>query len=75
LSIPVPSRLYTRYLSDPRALEGLRVGVKDLFDMAGLKTGGGNRAYFDTYPPKQTTAVAIQRLVDQVGPNRDDPNS
>jgi len=34
--------------------------------MAGLKTGGGNRAYYNTYPAKNATAIAIQRLVDQV---------
>jgi hypothetical protein len=34
--------------------------------MAGLQTGGGSRAYFNTYPPKEVTAAAIQHLVDQV---------
>jgi hypothetical protein len=65
LSIPVPSRLYTYNLPNPRPLEGRRVAVKDLFDMAGLKTGGGSRAYFNTYPARDVTAVAIQKLVDQ----------
>jgi Asp-tRNA(Asn)/Glu-tRNA(Gln) amidotransferase A subunit family amidase len=67
LTIPVPSRLYTKYIANPRALEGRRIAVKDLFDLAGLKTGGGNRAYFNTYPAKEANAVAIQRLIDQVG--------
>lgn len=66
LSIPVPSRLYTMDLPNPRPLEGHRIAVKDLFDMAGLQTGGGSRAYFNTYPAKEATAVAIQHLVDQV---------
>lgn len=66
LSIPVPSRLYTLDLPSPRPLEGRRIAVKDLFDMAGLQTGGGSRAYFNTYPPKEVTAAAIQHLVDQV---------
>lgn len=66
LSIPVPSRLYTLDLPNPRPLEGRRIAVKDLFDMAGLQTGGGSRAYFNTYPAKEVTAVAIQHLVDQV---------
>ena len=66
LSIPVPSRLYTMDLPNPRPLEGRRIAVKDLFDMAGLQTGGGSRAYFNTYPAKEVTAVAIQHLVDQV---------
>lgn len=67
LSIPVPSRLYTHFAADRRPLEGKRVAVKDLFDMAGLRTGGGSRAYYSTYPPKAVTAVSIQRLIDQVG--------
>lgn len=54
-------------LPNARPLEGKRIAVKDLFDMAGLRTGGGNRAYYNTYPAKNVTAVAIQRLVDQVG--------
>jgi hypothetical protein len=66
LSIPVPSRLYTLDLPNPRPLEGRRIAVKDLFDMAGLQTGGGSRAYFNTYPAKEVTAAAIQHLVDQV---------
>lgn len=66
ITVPVPSRLYTAYKSDPRPLEGRRVAVKDLFDMAGLRTGGGSRAYFNTYPPRDVTAVAVQRLIDQV---------
>jgi hypothetical protein len=66
LSIPVPSRLYTMDIPNPRPLEGRRIAVKDLFDMAGMQTGGGSRAYFNTYPPREVTAVAIQHLVDQV---------
>ncbi|KAK8865571.1 hypothetical protein IAR55_000715 [Kwoniella newhampshirensis] len=65
LSIPVPSRLYYRDLPNARPLEGRRIATKDLFDLAGLKTGGGSRAYFNTYPPRDATAVSIQRLIDQ----------
>lgn len=66
LSIPVPSRLYTLDVVNPRPLEGRRIAVKDIYDMAGLKTGCGNRAYFDFYPARDVTAPSIQRLVDQV---------
>lgn len=66
LSIPVPSRLYTLDIVNPRPLEGRRIAVKDIYDMAGLKTGCGNRAYFDFYPARDVTAPSIQRLVDQV---------
>lgn len=70
LSIPVPSRLYSTSLARPRPLEGRRVVVKDIYDMAGIKTGGGSRAYFNTYPAREKTAVAIQRLIDQVSLER-----
>lgn len=66
LSIPVPSRLYTKYLANPRPLEGVRVAVKDLYDVAGVPSGLGNRAYWLTYEPRNATAVSIQRLIDQV---------
>jgi Asp-tRNA(Asn)/Glu-tRNA(Gln) amidotransferase A subunit family amidase len=39
--------------------------VKDIYDIAGLKTGCGSRAYFALYPPRNTTAPAVQRLIDQ----------
>ncbi|GHJ85048.1 hypothetical protein NliqN6_1450 [Naganishia liquefaciens] len=65
ISIPVPSRLYTKYLADPRPLEGVRVAVKDLYDVAGVPSGLGNRAYWLTYEPRNVTAVSIQRLIDQ----------
>ena len=32
--------------------------------MKGLRTSGGNRAYHDLYPARNTTAPAIQRLID-----------
>jgi Asp-tRNA(Asn)/Glu-tRNA(Gln) amidotransferase A subunit family amidase len=32
--------------------------------MAGLRTGCGNRAYYQTYPAKNATGPAIQRLLD-----------
>lgn len=42
-TVSVPSRLYyTKTSSKP--LSGVRVGVKDIFDIAGLKTGCGSRS-------------------------------
>lgn len=64
LSIPVPSRLYAD-VPNARPLEGVRVAVKDIYDMAGLRTACGNRAYFLTYPEREVNAVAVQRLIDQ----------
>ncbi|WVW82683.1 hypothetical protein I302_104694 [Kwoniella bestiolae CBS 10118] len=67
LSIPVPSRIYTAFLENPRPLEGRRIAVKDLYDLAGIHTGGGNRAYQNTYPPRTATAFSIQQMIDQGG--------
>ncbi|KAL4963957.1 amidase signature domain-containing protein [Aspergillus stella-maris] len=61
--IAVPSRLY--YTATPeKPLAGLRMGVKDIFHVKGLRTSGGNRAYYSLYEPRNTTGTAIQRLID-----------
>jgi Asp-tRNA(Asn)/Glu-tRNA(Gln) amidotransferase A subunit family amidase len=38
--------------------------VKDIFDVAGIKSSGGNRAYYQLSPPANETAPAIQKLID-----------
>lgn len=63
LSIGVPSRLYFTKTS-AKPLAGVRMGIKDIYDIKGVKTGNGNRAYYDLYPEKTETAVAVQRLID-----------
>ncbi|KAJ5243430.1 uncharacterized protein N7469_001757 [Penicillium citrinum] len=62
-SVAVPSRLYYTPTAD-KPLAGLRCGVKDIFDLKGLRTSGGNRAFYDLYPQRNTTAPSIQRLID-----------
>lgn len=62
-TIGVPSRLYYTK-TDSQPLAGVRVGVKDIFDIAGVKSSLGNRAYYDFYPPRNSTATAVQRLID-----------
>ncbi|KAL4997092.1 amidase signature domain-containing protein [Aspergillus recurvatus] len=63
LTIGVPSRLY--YTTTPeKPLAGVRLGVKDIYDIKGVKTGCGNRAYYDLYPVANTTGPAIQSLID-----------
>ncbi|RSM08068.1 hypothetical protein CDV31_008281 [Fusarium ambrosium] len=64
ISIPVPSRHYYPKPSSKRPLSGLRLGVKDIFNLKGIKTGAGSRAYFDLYPPADETASSLQRLID-----------
>lgn len=62
-TIGVPSRLYfTPTAAKP--LAGFRLAVKDIFDIKGLRTGCGNRAFWQLYAPKTQTAPAIQRLLD-----------
>ena len=61
--VAVPSRLYyTKTLEKP--LAGVRTGVKDIYDIAGVKTSDGNRAYYGLYPPRGATALVVQRLID-----------
>ncbi|GME53980.1 putative glutamyl-tRNA subunit a protein [Neofusicoccum parvum] len=62
-SVAVPSRLYySRSASQP--LAGLRLAVKDIFHVKGLRTSGGSRAYYYTYGRQNTTASSVQRLLD-----------
>ncbi|KAF8847583.1 putative Glutamyl-tRNA amidotransferase subunit A [Acephala macrosclerotiorum] len=62
-TIGVPSKLYyTKTASKP--LARVRLGVKDIYDIAGVKTSCGNRAYYELYPEKNASAVAVQKLID-----------
>ncbi|KAF4334852.1 glutamyl-tRNA(Gln) amidotransferase subunit A [Fusarium beomiforme] len=63
VTIGVPSRLYYTP-SDAYPLAGVRIGAKDIYDVSGLKTGAGSRAYYDIYPEANVTAPAVQRLLD-----------
>ena len=63
VTVGVPSRLYyTKTKKQP--LAGVRVGVKDIYDLSGVKASYGNRARYHLYPPNEVTAPAIQRLID-----------
>jgi Asp-tRNA(Asn)/Glu-tRNA(Gln) amidotransferase A subunit family amidase len=63
LAVAVPSRLlFTKSADKP--LAGVRLGVKDIFNVAGLKTSNGNRAWYQLYPEANQTASAVQKLVD-----------
>lgn len=63
IGVPAPSRLYRETIAD-RPLAGLRIAVKDVFHLQGLRTSVCSRAYFDMYPPQETTAACISRLCD-----------
>ena len=45
-------------------LAGLRFAAKDIFDLAGHVTGGGNPDWARTHDPAPTTAPVIQTLLD-----------
>ncbi|KAG6919782.1 hypothetical protein DXG01_001621 [Tephrocybe rancida] len=60
--IPVPSRIALLTKSLP--LSGTRFALKDIFDAQGLPTGAGSLAYARVYPAPNTTAPAVQRLLD-----------
>ncbi|KAF9776730.1 hypothetical protein IL306_005056 [Fusarium sp. DS 682] len=62
-TIAVPSRLYYKPTAE-KPLDGTRVGVKDIFDIKGIKTGAGSRAYYELYPAANQTAHVVQRLLD-----------
>ena len=62
-SIAVASRMTAkRTASSP--LQGLRIMVKDMYEIAGYHTGLGSRAFLELSKPGRTTAPAIQRLID-----------
>jgi hypothetical protein len=62
-AIAVPSRLYfTATASQP--LSGVRVGIKDIFDINGIRTWAGSRAWYDFYPPANGTSPTVQALID-----------
>ncbi len=45
-------------------LMGLSFAVKDIYDVAGHRTGFGNPDWLRTHPPAEHTAPVIQRLLD-----------
>jgi len=38
--------------------------IKDIYDAADTRCGCGSRAYYDLYLKKNTTAPAVQRLIE-----------
>lgn len=65
-SVAVPSRLLATSNTRKNApLAGMRITVKDMFDIKGFQTSLGSRAYRDLYPPATRTAPAIQKLIDK----------
>lgn len=63
LAVAVPSRLY-HVPSVEKPLAGVRLGIKDLYDLKGVKKSSGSRAWYQLYPPANESAVAVQNLID-----------
>ena len=45
-------------------LAGLTFAAKDVFDIAGVRTGFGSPTWLTTHPPAEATSPAVQRLLD-----------
>jgi len=62
--IAVPSRYTLHFgLTEKKPLEGIRIAVKDIFDVQGTLTTLCSRAYAEMYPPATKTAESIEVLV------------
>ncbi|KAK4503796.1 hypothetical protein PRZ48_004711 [Zasmidium cellare] len=63
LAVAVPSRLYFTKTAD-KPLAGVRLGIKDIYDIAGVKTSNGNRAWYHLYPAAEEHATPVKRLIE-----------
>ncbi|RSL54933.1 hypothetical protein CEP54_009624 [Fusarium duplospermum] len=59
----LPSRIQFQETS-ASSLAGLRIVIKDNIHLQGIKTSVGNRAFYNTYPPCDTSAECIRKLID-----------
>lgn len=62
--IPVPSRLYFGEPSPSLPLNGARVGIKDIFDISGVSTSAGSRAFEVFHGNSKSSAASVQHLID-----------
>ncbi|THZ54669.1 amidase signature enzyme, partial [Aureobasidium pullulans] len=62
-SIAVPSRLYATP-SKEKPLAGVRVSIKDNYDLKGIRTTMMNRAYNELYPPRTSSADYVVKLIE-----------
>ncbi|KUJ13957.1 putative glutamyl-tRNA amidotransferase subunit A [Mollisia scopiformis] len=62
LTIAVPSRLHFTK-TDEQPYAGFRVGIKDIIDLKGLRTGASSRSYTKLYGPREQNAAVVQKLL------------
>lgn len=69
MNLPDPYNAFCRhtYIELPGApagpLHGLNFAVKDVFDIAGQRTGNGNPVWLETHEPAARTASSVERLL------------
>ena len=64
LDFAIPSRIKAQAnIKSP--ISGWRIVIKDNIDLKGVKTSVGNRAFFNTYPPRSKTAANIQKVIEK----------
>lgn len=63
LTIAVPSRLRHAPTED-KPFAGMRIGVKNIMDLCGLRTGAAPQAYTKRHGPRQCNAAVIQELLE-----------
>ena len=62
-TVAVPSCFYTP-VTDERPLAGIRIAVKDVFRLSGIKASLNVRSFLETYGPDTETSVYVKRLMD-----------
>lgn len=62
-TISVPSRLYFNRTAE-KPLAGVRIGVKDVYQLAGARSSFGSRTWYDFYQASRFTGPAVQSLID-----------
>lgn len=61
-AVAVPSRAGNMQNHDS-LLKGLRIAVKDIFEIANVRTSVCNKAYYELYPAPKKTAACIEILI------------
>ena len=61
-TVAVPSRNYF-VPNEKKPLNGVRIAIKDIYDLNGVRTAASSRAFRELYPPRKRTASVIQKLI------------
>jgi len=66
LKVPVPL-CHLQLPTKQKLLHGWRIAVKDCYDIRGIRTSLGNKAYYELFPPALQTSEALRILCDVGG--------